>query len=694
MTSAPSIILCPACAKANEPDSRFCRYCGASLVGAVAAPTAPKEGEANGHAETHAHAHPEAHGHAEHHIIEAHSHPVTPLPVAPHPQADISNGMDGEEKTTPAEIDARRARQLLDRSVYLSERSDAAGAILACRQSIALAPTKAAGYSMLGLLLERTGDLPHAATAYEKAVQLSPNSTIERESLDRLREKLQVQKGAGEFHFDDAELYGDDEATKPIEKPSAQSAPVIESAAFEAAIATADEEPLRNISAAAPGLPADFGRTSPAPSDKPKSAAANPSLVQSIAAQLPALAQTPVVTERRKADRRDHAVPVMTERRLNAERRAKPVVAAGLPKATVAPIFPANVPNPNGSRTWDQMWKQPSYYGRSLPLVGATVLCLGFLLWARGWAVARESAATALAAVPATTDPGSTFTPPGSGANGAVSNAGNGTAPPLAPVGSANPQTGGFPVSNNWAASNPQPAAAGLTGAAPTVSNPVAAPRIAAAPTTNATTRRTTTQRRSPSFPQIIPPATIPASAIRNGGGTANSTTNRSTGGDGGGSMGLPSPNVGSGVIQDPPTQISPSSGVPALNPAGQSGRGYVRITRGRIGTSALPNIPTAQAGDAERGAANASRGGQTDRAISGLSAAINADSSDAGYRYQQRAMLFLDRGDYSRAADDFQSAISAYGEQISRGDQVNAARAGQSAARRGLNLALAGRGR
>ena len=115
-----------------------------------------------------------------------------------------------------------------------------------------------------------------------------------------------------------------------------------------------------------------------------------------------------------------------------------------------------------------------------------------------------------------------------------------------------------------------------------------------------------------------------------------------------------------------------------------------MRITQGRIG-SALPQRPGGRASADERAAADAARAGSTDRAIDGLTAAINSSSSDAGFRFQQRASLFLQRGDYARAADDFQSAISAYNDQITRGEQVANARAGLRASRGGLNIALAG---
>lgn len=128
------------------------------------------------------------------------------------------------------------------------------------------------------------------------------------------------------------------------------------------------------------------------------------------------------------------------------------------------------------------------------------------------------------------------------------------------------------------------------------------------------------------------------------------------------------------------------------LNPAGSPNRGYVRVTEGRVGNGVIPSQPSAVARENERAANDAARNGQNDQAISQLSQAIRADSDNAGFRYQQRATLFLNRGDYSRAADDFQSAISAYQNQISSGDDVAQARRGLSSARSGLNLALAGK--
>src|SRR5688500_13369224 len=88
---------------------------------------------------------------------------------------------------TPAEVDNRRAQQLLERALILSEHGDAPAAILACRQAITLNPAAPQGYSMLGLLLERVGDNSGAIAAYEKVLQIDPGSVLERESLSRLR---------------------------------------------------------------------------------------------------------------------------------------------------------------------------------------------------------------------------------------------------------------------------------------------------------------------------------------------------------------------------------------------------------------------------------------------------------------------------------------------------------------------------
>ena len=671
--SSPSLpITCVACGSTNAADSRFCRLCGVALS------STPQSS-------------PDV-------ASEAISAPAEATPLVASSVADSSPEV-GQDFSSPGEIDARRARQLLERALYLTERGDTAGAVLACRQSIALAPNMAAGHSMLGLLLERAGDVPHAIAAYEKALHLSPGSALDRENLELLREKSQQQQGANLFHFDDAELF--EGTTNTSESPANEKKPnktdvlIAGGAPASGALASQALEAPR-ISAAAPGLPAD---TVLLPPQSQEGVAASPAALTTSAqanSTSASVTQNPIsqtattvtsapaspVIDRRASERRHSVVPVPQDRRQNSERRD--ASHATMP-ARVSPItFPMMQPAEN---QWGTLKRRSSYFTRSLPLVGATVLSLGFLVWARGFAIARSAnnvepptviASDSLPNDPIPTDP---IVQPNQ------ATIPNGTPPNLAPVGTPAPQNGGFPISNRPIT----PAAAPVTPPT-TTSNPAAAPATAgsngptraAAPRPNAP--RSSAQRTNPDFPQIVPPAPIPPLARPQNGARNNGEGNNSN------TLTLPAPVIAAPVPASPPVAVlPPGASAPALNPAGSGGRGYVRITQGRVGTSALPQRPAAQAGADERGAANATRAGQTDRAIERLSAALSTDANDAGYRYQQRAQLFLDRGDYGRAVDDFQAAISAYNEQILRGEQVNSARAGVRAARSGLNLALAG---
>jgi tetratricopeptide (TPR) repeat protein len=123
------------------------------------------------------------------------------------------------------------------------------------------------------------------------------------------------------------------------------------------------------------------------------------------------------------------------------------------------------------------------------------------------------------------------------------------------------------------------------------------------------------------------------------------------------------------------------------MNPGGTGPRGYIQLRNPRPG-SAAPSRAGNQAGDAERSAANEGRAGRNEQAIERITSAIEADG-DTGWRYQQRALLFLERGDNQRAADDFQTALNAYRDQIRRGERVAEARAGIRACESGRQLAL-----
>jgi tetratricopeptide (TPR) repeat protein len=601
MTSPLSPTLCPQCSGENSSDSRFCRHCGHTLETAK---------------------------------VEAISTPV---------EATNAETLS-EPLSSPAEIDGRRAVQLLDRAQYLSERGDIGGAILACRQSIALAPAVAQGHSTLGHLLERSGDLAHAIAAFEKATLLAPDSPFERDNLERVTEKLQSQQSDTQFRFDDTELFAD------------TNSPEVAASAPPAGVHAGDHS--LNVIQSAPATTAA------------RTVGANP-----VAPPLTPKAATPIVFERRVSQRRRFNTPITIERRSGVDRRvpvgaaqnlARPVV----PTAPVAPIFQAPVTAPGG--TWGNLWSRPSYFGRSLPLAGATVLALGLLSMARSGAVARAvDAQIRTASVVDTQMPAPPDAPIVNSATGL---------PPLAPVGGTQPDNGGLPISNRPAAAVPvapaPPANASIsdnTGAGNAARRPSTAPRASTSPRTGAAASR-------PVRSLQIPPAPIPPARVNSNSGRRNSDP-----------LSLPAPNIPAPQPAAPPVTVLPSGSSPALNPAGASGRGYVRITQGRIGTSALPQRPSSQGNNDERGAAAASRNGQSEQAIDRLTSAINANASDAGYRYQQRAQLFLNRGDYSRAADDFQAAMSAYRAQIDRGEQVAAARAGYNSARSGLNLALAG---
>jgi hypothetical protein len=126
------------------------------------------------------------------------------------------------------------------------------------------------------------------------------------------------------------------------------------------------------------------------------------------------------------------------------------------------------------------------------------------------------------------------------------------------------------------------------------------------------------------------------------------------------------------------------------VNPAGSSRRGSVRVISRPSPSQAAPR-PENAARSAEDAARDDASNGRTGDAISRTTAAINSGNDfDRAYRLQQRALLRLDAGDNSGAISDFQAAISAYNDQISRGTRVAEARRGISSCQSGLRLAQA----
>ena len=128
------------------------------------------------------------------------------VPISAAQSANKAN-LPVSDSETRTEVEERRARHLLDRAFAFWEKGDNSGAILACRQSLAIDPNATGAYSMLGLLLERAGDVKGAIEAYDKAVEIAPDSVLERDSAKRLRAANKWGNAAPMFHFEDAELF-------------------------------------------------------------------------------------------------------------------------------------------------------------------------------------------------------------------------------------------------------------------------------------------------------------------------------------------------------------------------------------------------------------------------------------------------------------------------------------------------------
>ncbi len=493
-----------------------------------------------------------------------------------------------------------------------------AGAILLCRQSVALAPDAAQGFSMLGLLLERGGDLEQAAAAYARVLKLAPDSRLEQESLQRIRALLSERPGqAPVFRFNESDL---NEALAPA--PTAAVAPAV--------IATSAIAPAAVAAAGLAATPAAaVSTTAPAPDGYPN-------------APLPL------------------------------------IVGAGA-AAQPAPSISAlhfDVADAEAEPWWKSVLARPSAFSRGLPLAGVAGLSLLFLIWARGAALSRYPQDSDLP----------------SGLNPAPLNAADAPPPPGAASsfnGSAPSPVAGAPASGSASLGSPAqgapPGVAGPNDAYP-VSNRPAPPAVQGSPNAagarpvangaaNANTnqnpvgQRRVDSRPQPVFPaarRVVPPAipnSLPPMRV----------------------LPPPAPSVAvsSGQTQGNLT----SSGGGPLGPATSSGAETITLTRPRSPAAASPRASSSRA-QAEAEAARASRAGRTDEAIGGLSRAIGNGES-TGWTYQQRALSFITKGDYQRAADDFQTAISAYRDQKARGERVDEAQAGIAACQSGLALAL-----
>ena len=633
--AAPAILTCAACSGENLAGSRFCRHCGAALIASAA--TAADN-------------------------VAAPVAAAAPLAATTAPEvADAMPPDDPPRAAEPlSEIDQRHARKLLDRALLLSERGDLAGAILACRQSVHLAPTSAPGYSMLGLLLERKGDYPNAIKAYEQVVKLAPNSMLERESLQRLRAEVTSAAGATAFHFDDSELFDDAMPEAPDEVvPAPHIAPP----------AVPPTEPARVVPGAAMSGAAATVRPSP-PANSPAGAA-------------PA---------------RGRARPAAT------------IPGAAIPAATVAgqPLptapgvaaldFGGTEPAPG---LWPAMVSRPSFYLVCVPLMVATVMSVSFLAWVRNWSAAGEAKAqdSALNSPPKVTiadsAPGqdettTAATAPGAGNGGDNSPAvaangqrinGDTTAPVSnAPATAPAPRTPeGTRTARNFTPER-SPRVAAPRRAAPVfpAPNPVAPRAPEASPRVSALPRTENADLAGMPRPRLMRPGTSTPTVVR---------------------VTPPTSSLGSTVPSGNDADGASAGGM--MRSSGSQLQGYIRVSPYRADPGAAPPRPTNQAREAERAASTDVRAGRP--AIANMSRAIDRDPSggDTAFRYQSRAALWMEsaqrssgedaRRDYARAADDFQTAIAAYRDRIQRGERVAEARLGLSASLSGLRVAEAG---
>jgi hypothetical protein len=97
-----------------------------------------------------------------------------------------ADGLENREPTT-TEIDARHARQLVERALSQLERGERSAAEVSVRQAIHLSPGVPAIHSLAGLLALLDGDMETARIGYENAVTDFSKASPERERLIALR---------------------------------------------------------------------------------------------------------------------------------------------------------------------------------------------------------------------------------------------------------------------------------------------------------------------------------------------------------------------------------------------------------------------------------------------------------------------------------------------------------------------------
>ena len=82
--------------------------------------------------------------------------------------------------------EADRLRQLLDMAFWHNEVGNIPGAVLACEAALKVDPSSTSALSLLGCLYEKQGKDDKAIEAFERVVQLNPDSTADYEKLEHL----------------------------------------------------------------------------------------------------------------------------------------------------------------------------------------------------------------------------------------------------------------------------------------------------------------------------------------------------------------------------------------------------------------------------------------------------------------------------------------------------------------------------
>ena len=637
---------CAACAGENTGDSRFCRHCGAALQAQIApvgvapvgvAPSAPVVAASV--------LAPQVVADAPLFQPTALSG-VAPEALAPQPTAVAPVEMSAQE------IDGRRSRQLLERARLLAEKGDKAAAILACRQAIALAPESASGYSMLGSLLERSGETGAAMVAYRKVLELAPDSSAERDSLQRLRATMQKNQTSSVFHFDAQELFATDAEAETGAEPVVQSPKSTPENPRTSAVATV--APIQPLAASPLAVSAVIAPTAVAPANAPVAPA-----------------------ERRATPRPPSAFAA-----IDAARTVPPVAPRPV-------FFEPTAERPSGPRWLRALNGERSFYIQTTPLLATATLSLVFLLWARGIAVSRVQLTDAAAIdtgsqIAPLSDAALQETPPiEAPADGGVAPGGE-TAAPGGAVAAPGVAAPGVAAPGAVGTNAGSPAASRTSAGAPVVRGNARSPRVVAAP-------------RSPVLPRVAAAPPVVSSPTRTTVTRTSVTTNPFgglrpvTGGSGASTPATPTV-ILPAPARGPGTSSPAATGGKPLSPA-STRPGYVRVTTDQPGLAAAPARPENRARAEENAALRDARAGRTSGAIDRATASLDG-GRDAGWSYQQRALLKLESGDNAGAANDFQSAITAYREQIARGTRVDDARRGIAACQSGLRLALSnGRG-